>query len=215
MYKSIFFSRGNLPSPMPKKKENLLFAKLNKKFKAGIKTRNSKQKNIENLVCAIYDSYKNIGIKLKYVGPYGPDPKDPERTNPYIYGIGSGCSGIPIYHGVIGSVIRNFGETIYVPDVEALEKYNPKAHFSCDSSMKGSEVVIALPYTYRRGPYKGKKITRTTLDIDIPIKNAHSDDGILNLEKICLPYLKMIFPGPPKYKPIEGIHIRKDLVKNH
>ena len=215
MYKTIFFSNGKLPLPMSPEKEKSLYAKLDKKLKSGIKTTNSKEKNIKNLVCLIYDSYKDIGIKLKYIGPYSPDPKNPERTNPFVYGIGEGCSGIPIYHGVIGFVIRNFAETVYIPDVEALEKHNPKAHFSCDSTMKGSEVVIALPYTYHTGKHKGKKITRITLDIDIPIKNVHSDEGILNLEKICLPYLKKIFPGPPKYSPIEGIHITKDLVKSH
>ena len=83
--------------------------------------------------------------------------------------------------------------------------------------MQGAEIVIALRAEYKTGPQKGKSATRMTLDLDISRKNALSIPGATLLEEIILPFMRITFPEPPVYKPLEGIHTPKNLnvLANH
>ena len=198
--------------PRPIEKERLLLSKLERQLRKNITPYLSQEDKEKLSLETINDVFEECGLNLRYCGYYEIDPNNPERTKPRPFNIGKviGCSGIPIYIGVIGKAIRNFAESIYVPDVKALEILSPDAHVACDRKMTGAEIVIALPYIYSNG----KRVTRMTLDLDIARKNPFSDYIATKLEDACIPYMRSIFPGPKQYKPIRGIHTPKNLVFN-
>lgn len=199
------------PRPIPEKQERALLVDLCLKLESSIKPKALQEENEKAIIEIVNNTFENYDLELKYCGFYEPDKKNPERSNPRPYNIGVGCLGIPIYEGVIGTTVRLYGKSVYVMDVEALEKEDPKAHFSCDSSMRGAEIVIALRAEYKTGSQKGKPATRMTLDLDISRKNVFSIPGATLLEQIILPSMRITFPEPPVYKPLEGIHTPKKL----
>lgn len=207
MYKAISLKDlKNLPDPIEKDLEVELLNTYKDRVNRKLKSNFSQVRKLKLLNKTTKAVFEDFGLSIKYVGAYGPSREDPERSNPYPYGIGDGCSGIPIYDGVIGITIRLYGKSMYVPDVEAAEKEDPKSHFSCDSTMKGAEIVIALPTKF-----EGKRATRIVYDIDIARKNPFSDEGVLTLEQILIPVLKDIFKSKLDYKPILGLHMPKVL----
>ncbi len=205
------FHQDIKPKPIPEKQERELLVKLYTKLNSNITPKALQTENEKAIIEITNNTFEDYDLELKYCGFYEPDKKNPERSNPRPYNIGIGCSGIPIYEGVIGTAVRLYGKSVYIIDVEALEKEDPKAHFSCDSSMRGAEIVIALRAEYKTGPQKGKTATRTTLDLDITRKNALSIPGATLLEQIILPFMRITFPEPPVYKPLDGIHTSKSL----
>ena len=211
------FHQDIKPKPIPEKQERNFLIELCKELNSNITPKATQTQNEKAIIEITNNTFKNYDLELKYCGFYEPDKKNPERTNPRPYNIGIGCSGIPIYEGVIGTTVRLYGKSVYIIDVAALEKEDPKAHFSCDSSMQGAEIVIALRAEYKTGPQKGKSATRMTLDLDISRKNALSIPGATLLEEIILPFMRITFPEPPVYEPLEGIHTPKNLnvLANH
>ena len=208
MQKTLLF-KYHLPKPL--EKERAIFTALENELGRNILPSVPEEKNEELSINIIKKTFEKYGLKLKYCGYYEVDSNNPERTNPRPFNIGKGCAGIPIYKGVIGKAIRNFAESVYVPDVRALEMLNPLGHVACDPTMAGAEIVIALPYVNGELLDEEKRMTRMTLDLDIERKNPFSDQGAIKLEEVCLTYMKMIFPGPPKYLGIAGIHMPKKL----
>ena len=201
------FSSIDLPDPIPRDDEKALVAKLKARLSENVVERAPKKEKVDALNFSVERAFREYGLDCAYIGPYGIIPEKPEVSNPLVASIGTGCTDISIYKGVISTAFRLYGEhSIYVPSVHDLERQAPLSHHECRKGEQGpdmSELIIVLPKVHC-----GRSIVQECLDIDILRVNPFSEKGAAMLESVIVPYLRKIFPGDILYDPIEGVHVR-------